>query len=104
MAEDGALAAGKDRGQPLALLPESRVTDGVHAAVNAMKAADGDAVPDRTRRDTSGAQLSHGHDPVLGGGQPGDPLIQAPLGDFFRHIRNKSPTRDFIPLRVRRDG
>jgi hypothetical protein len=39
----------------------------------------------------------HRDHPVLARGNPSDGSIPTPRGEFFRHIRNKSPTPSISP-------
>jgi hypothetical protein len=67
------------------------VPDGIHAAVDPVKAPGLDPARDRVRRDTELDKLPGGVDPVLAGGQNRDGALRVGLGDFLSHRDTKSP-------------
>ncbi len=77
MGEDGAWAAGEDRCDVVAFAGEKGAGDeGVDALVDAVKAAGGCAVTDRSCAETEGAELIQGDDRVLPSRHGGKSLVE----------------------------
>jgi hypothetical protein len=75
VAEDGAVAAREDRGEPAPLAGEGGVADGVHARVEPVQPGRGDAALDGARREPEGDELGVGDDAVLARGQVGESVV-----------------------------
>jgi hypothetical protein len=65
--------------------------------MNAVKVAGGDAVPYSAGRHAGRTQLGGGNNPALARSGPCNHGISAGRGDFFRHIRKKSPSAGVLP-------
>lgn len=89
MTQDRVGPAGQDRPHPSALIAEARVADGINTTMKTVEASGGNAISDGARGHPERIQLMHRDHPVLAPGNPSDGTVPAPLGGFFRHIRNK---------------
>jgi hypothetical protein len=96
MAQDGSLAARKDRGLELTPPSQTAMPDGVNTAMHPMKPAGRDAPCDRALVEAGRAQLRGRDDAVLPRRDPRD--RQIPIDELFSHIENKSPAPDRAPL------
>jgi hypothetical protein len=106
MAEDGAHTRRKDGRQPMRLIADGRMPDGVDTAVKQMEAAASEAVLDRSSGDSARKQLSASNDSVLVPGKCRDCPIReseslfAPNsvvnGNVARHGRRFAPAASLI--------
>ncbi len=94
--QDGAVAAGEDRGEPAALLAQVGVADGVDAAIEAVKASRADPAGDPLWGEAGPEQLVDPDHSVLAGGDPSrDPVG---LVEFLADTANKSTSGPRAPL------
>src|SRR3954471_7466464 len=75
VAQHGVVAAGEHSGHPAPALSQALVADGVHAAVDAMKAPCADATLNRRRAEADGDQLGMSDHAMLPRGNHRDPEI-----------------------------
>jgi hypothetical protein len=73
------------------------MTDRIYATMKTVEASGGNAISDGAGGHPQRIQLMHRDHPVLARGNPSDGTVPTPLGEFFRHIRKKSPTPSISP-------
>jgi hypothetical protein len=95
VAQYGVGTASEHRGHPPRLFTRRLVTDGVDAAMDAMKAATLSSLGDRALRQPHLDELPHRDDPMLRGGDARN--LQIDRGALVDHEDTKAPRPSFSP-------
>jgi hypothetical protein len=97
LAKDRAVTACEHGRHPSASVAESGMAHRINAAMNAVKAAGGDATRNTGWGKPGILELSCRHDPVLVRGDARNRRVRAAVGAFFSHSESKAPMTPVSP-------